>query len=868
MPDVCTGAPRDMGPSLTARRTRACPPRSGRVAEQQTRGTLSTGRIHQPRSRLKHNLPAPRSTFIGRKQQIEEVKRELALTRLLTLTGAGGSGKTRLALELARDLLEAYPNGAWLVELAPLSEEALVPKAVAEVLKVPERPGETLTDTLAEVLRDRQLLMVLDNCEHLLEVTARLVDTLLDSCPRLQIMATSREGLGVEGELRWPVPPLSVPGPQQGTHSIEELEGYESVRLFVERARERDPSYSLNPQSVLAVAGICNRLEGIPLAIELAAARVGMLSVEQILQRLRDSLKFLTGGGRTQPPRQRTLRGTLDWSYELLSEDEKKLFWRLSVFAGGWTLEAAEAVGARGGIEEGEVLDLLSGLVEKSLVVARGSDQRGVRYRMLEPVRQYAQEKLKESGEAEAARRAHAQCFLALAEEAEPELSGPREAQWSERLEVEHDNIRASLSWSLEQGETEIALRLAGVLWLFWFAEGYNSEGQRWLEHALSKDGQASAAARARALDALAWLADVQDDMDRAEAAAEEGLRLSEEAGIGGSLVASLKTILGDVARTRGEHKRARELLEESLALYQEVGNRRFVPRALAYLGNLSIDRRDYEQAKEFYEESLALARELGDATSLSLSLVSLGYIFLLEGRHGRAMALFEEAARLSRERRHRGILIIAIDNLGWAVLLQGDHQQAKSYFEESLTLCKELGDKLTTSESLEGLACIFGARGEAERAARLFGTAQALRETVGYRHTPEEDALREPYLATARSRLGEKAWEEALTRGRAMSMEEAIEYALARDEPSATTPSSTTRHSSLSSAPELPAGLTPREVEVLGLVAEGLTNAQIAQRLFLSPRTVHRHLNSVYHKLGVSSRTAATRFAIEHGLD
>src|SRR5215213_3218314 len=279
MPDVCTGAPRDMGPSLTARRTRACPPRSGRVAEQQTRGTLSTGRIHQPRSRLKHNLPAPRSTFIGRKQQIEEVKRELALTRLLTLTGAGGSGKTRLALELARDLLEAYPDGAWLVELAPLSEEALVPKALAEALRVNERPQESLSDTLADVLRDRELLLVVDNCEHLVGASARLADKLLDSCPGVRILATSREALGVEGETRWLVPPLSVP--ERGrTPTLEGLEGYESVRLFVERARGRDPSFALSPKNAIAVTEICRRLEGIPLAVELAAARVGTLSLD------------------------------------------------------------------------------------------------------------------------------------------------------------------------------------------------------------------------------------------------------------------------------------------------------------------------------------------------------------------------------------------------------------------------------------------------------------------------------------------------------------------------------------------------------------------------------------------------------------
>jgi ATP/maltotriose-dependent transcriptional regulator MalT len=405
-------------------------------------------------------------------------------------------------------------------------------------------------------------------------------------------------------------------------------------------------------------------------------------------------------------------------------------------------------------------------------------------------------------------------------------------------------------------------------LWQFWFARGYSGEGQRWLEQALTKDGQVSAAARAKALDALAWLADVQEDMERAEAAAKEGLRLSEETGVlGGNLAASLKTILGDVARSRGDHERAKELLEESLALYQEVGDRRFVPRSLAFLGNLSIERGDYEQAKELYEESSALARELGDTTALSLDLDSLGYTLLLEGEHERAVALFEEAEALSRERGHRGILVYAVDNQGWAALLRGDYERAKALYEESLTLCKELGDKITASESMEGMACLSAVEGEALRAAKLFGAARALRETVGYRHIPEQDAWREPYLATTRSQLGEDSWEEALAQGRSMGLNEAIEYALSKEQSSTTIPSSTHEQPSASSTPEHPAGLTSREVEVLGLVAEGLTNIQIAQRLFLSPRTVQRHLNSIYHKLGVSSRAAATRFALEHSL-
>jgi predicted ATPase/DNA-binding CsgD family transcriptional regulator len=810
---------------------------------------------------------------VGRKREMVEVKRELAMTRLLTLTGTGGSGKTRLALEVARDLVEAYPDGAWLVGLAPLSEEALVPKAVAEALEVPERPAEPLADTLAEVLRNRQLLLILDNCEHLLEAAARLVDKLLDSCPRLRILATSREALGVEGEVRWAVPPLSVPE-LQGTPSLDELEAYESVRLFVERARGRDPSYSLSPQNALAVGEICRRLEGIPLAIELAAARVGTLSVEQISQRLTDSLKLLTGGSKTQMPKQRTLRGALDWSHELLSEPEKVLFRRLSVFAGGWTLEAVEAVAVGGGVEEGEVLDLLSGLVEKSLVVARGSDEGRVRYRLLEPVRQYVQEKLEEDGEGQEVRRRHATFFLAVAEEAEDRLWGPEDREWLERLERDHDNLRAALSWALESAEAELGLRLAGALWMFWHAHGHHGEGRKWLEAALDNDDRASVAARLKALEAVFWLTYDQWDLDRAEAVAQEGLKLSTEAEIGGSLAASFRTMLAGPTWVGGDYERAKELLDESLALSREADDKVNIAEALVQLGgmySMSGNSGDTARAKEVYEEGIAVCREVGYVYRLPDFLLSLGYQLMLEGEYERGATLNEEAAALFREHGYKSGLHYALDNLGWAMLLQGNHERARSYYEQSLVLCKELGDKMIASASLEGLACVAGAEGEAERAARLFRAAQALRETlreaVAYQLSPEEAAWREQYLATTRLRLGEVAWEEALTQGRAMGLEEAIEYALSAEEPSATPPSSTMGQPSLSSGPAHPAGLTSREVEVLGLVAAGMTSAQIAKELFLSPRTVDTHLTSIYHKLGVTSRSAATRFALEHDL-
>jgi predicted ATPase len=365
-----------------------------------------------------------------------------------------------------------------------------------------------------------------------LEATARLVDVLLDSCPRLRVLATSREGLGVEGEVRWPVPPLDAPDPKYSS-TVEELERLESARLFLARARNRDPSFAFTPGNAQVVAEVCSKLEGIPLAIELAAARVGTLSLDQILERLEGSLELLTRGGRTAAPRQRTIRETLDWSHELLSERERKVFRRLSVFAGGWVLEASEVVVSDESIGQSEVLELLSGLVEKSLVIAELTAESGaVRYRLLDPIRQYALEKLEQSGETENVKRAHAEYFLALAEEAEPELIGPREAEWFQRLEEELDNVRAAFSWVSEHGEAELCLRLTGALMSFWLTEGHYGEGRGWIEGALTQEGPTSALARAKALGAASLLASEQNDNARAKEAAEEGLRLSKEIGI------------------------------------------------------------------------------------------------------------------------------------------------------------------------------------------------------------------------------------------------------------------------------------------------------------------------------------------------
>jgi predicted ATPase/DNA-binding CsgD family transcriptional regulator len=817
-----------------------------------------------------NNLPLQVDRFIGRQGEMAEVKALLASSRLLTLTGAGGSGKTRLALQVAIDLLKEFEQGVWWVELAALTDPLLVPQVVASALGVSEQSGRSLTDTLSNSLRSKKLLLVLDNCEHLVSACAQLAETLLHACPDLRMLATSREALNSAGETAWLVPSLRVPYTYH-LPPIEELVKYEAVQLFIERAAAVLPSFRLTPENARPVVQICRRLDGIPLATELAAARVKVLSVEQLAARLDDSYRLLTGGRRTALPRQQTLRATMDWSYGLLSEKEQTLFRRLSVFRGGFTLEAAEAICAGEGIEKDEILELLSYLVDKSLAMVH-ERRHETRYRLLETIRQYGQDKLQERGEVVTVREGHRDWFLGLAEQAEPELLGSQQLAWFDRLEVEYDNLRAALSWSLDRGEAEIAARIGVAIWHFWLVRGYLSEGRRWLERALAGISGRSAV-RAQALHAAGVLARHQDNYARATILLEESLELrralGDKEGTGYALYS-----LGMLAHNRGDYERATTFSEESLLLFREVGNKRGMALVLSGLGLTVLYQGDSERARARCEESLILFRELGDTRSTAGSLTNLGITVLQAGEDERAAALFEESLSLRQKLGDKGGSAHTLTLLGRVALDRHDLERARGCYAESLALRQEIGDKEGIAAALEGLAGVAGVQGQPISAARLYGATAALRDTIGAPLPPPDRAHYERTMAAVRTQLDEPTFTAAWAEGRTMSPEQAIAAAeqvkvLGQLPPTQEPPTvgvpPTLPHVPASQGN--PFGLTAREVDVLRLVTLGLTYAQIAEQLVVSTRTVDAHLRSIYSKLGVTSRSAATRYAIEHKL-
>ncbi len=724
-----------------------------------------------------NNLPGEATSFVGRNDETEEIMGLLDSSRLVTLTGPGGCGKTRLSLHVAARLLSDFIEGVWFVELATLADPALVPQTVASALRVREESGRPLTDALVEYLQARRTLIVFDNCEHVVEACAELATLLLRACPSVKMLATSQEALGAPGEIVWAVPPLSLPDPAQAL-TADDIAQSEAARLFVERAKLSSPRFDLTEQNAGAVARICRSLDGIPLAIELAAARVKMLSVEQIAERLDDRFKLLTGGARTTEARQRTLRGAMEWSYELLGEPERVMFNRLSVFAGGLTIEAAESVCAGGEIDDVDVFDLLARLLDKSLVVV-DEQGRSTRYRMLQTIRQYGRERLQASGEAAEVQTRHRDLYLALAEEAEGGLSGPEQADWLARLDLEHDNLRAALEWSrTDASSSDACLRLAGALPKFWYVRNYEREGIKWLEDALAADREAGPAIRAKALAGAGSLARVLRDYDRATELFDESLELRRGLGDAAGIANSLNN-LAIVAQWQNDLDRAATLLDEALAQAREADDRGEIATALNNLGVVARFRGDHESAVRLFEEGLALYRALGDKRFIASTLNNLGVIAGIRGDYELSARLQTEHLALRRELGGRRGIALALNNLGETVLRKGDFRRARSLLRESLTLYKSVGDMRSIGYLLEGFVALAAGNNRSERALRLAGATTAFREATGSPLVEEESAELLQHTEAARAELGDEKADAAFAVGRGMAVDAIMAYAL-----------------------------------------------------------------------------------------
>jgi predicted ATPase/class 3 adenylate cyclase len=684
-----------------------------------------------------NNLPQQATTFIGREREIADARKALGTARLLTLLGAGGIGKTRLSLQIAADVLEDYPDGVWFVELAPLTDEGLVPQAVASVLGVKEEAGHHVTEALVKHVADRCLLLVLDNCEHLVLACATLAEQLLRSGPLSRILASSRELLRVSGEVSFPVPALAVPALRDPV-AVEALPQYAAVRLFVDRAAAARPEFRLTEDNALAVAEICQRLDGIPLAIELAAARVRALSVETIAVRLNDHFQILTGGSRTALERQQTLRGSFDWSYDLLSDKERILFRRLAVFAGGWTLEAAETVCSGGDVDESEVLGLLADLVDKSLVMVVAE---GGRYRLLETVRQYADERLTQSGESDATRSQHLAFFLAFAEKMAPELLGPEQAAGLQRLDFERENILSAHGWSLHmEGGAEQDYRLVHAIKQYWFIRGLLNLGHRVTVEAVGNSGgQTTSLARCKVL----WVA-------------------------------------GQISCWMGRYDEAPRYLQESLQTARALGDTRMVVSVLNMLTLAALGQGDRATARVHGQEAFDLASRLDNKRGLAVASNALAQMHRLEGELDAAEPLYERTVVLGRELGDRDVAAVGFLNLAMVAIERGAAERARALLGEVLTIAEQTGSKPAGQSALEVSAGLAALAEDWEHAARFYGVAESQTGYTGIQRDPADDAFLRPLISKSQEALGDLRFAAAYASGRALNFEEAIAEARA----------------------------------------------------------------------------------------
>jgi predicted ATPase/DNA-binding SARP family transcriptional activator len=684
-------------------------------------------------------LPHSLTDLVGREDERIEIAARLRQSRLVTLTGFGGIGKTRLAIAVASESVREYADGVWLVALEALSEGRLVAAQIASVLGLREEPGRTALQSVTEYLRTKRLLLVLDNCEHLLEASAHIIAHLLRECAGVRILATSREALGIPGERVWAVPSLAVPDPahlpQGPTTLLRVLMGYESVQLFVERAQAVQKTFALTSGNAQAVAQVCSYLEGIPLAIELASARVKAMTVEQIAARLDNELGLLTGGSRTSMSRQQTLRATLDWSYALLREPERQLLRRLSVFVGGWRLEAAEAVCAGEGIASSRVLDLLLSLVDKSLVVFGAEQDGDGRYHLLEMVRQYATESLQASGEADQVKTRHQEWCLNFAELAEQSLKTGEQAVWLSRLESEHGNLRVALDRGRPAEQAlEARLRLAGALRWFWNVRGFYSEGREYLNRVLQEEGaQSRTAARAKALFGAGILAYSQSDYVVARSLYQESLGICKE--LNDSLgTAEILSKLGQLVGEMGDYIAARPLYEESLSIHRALGNKRGIADLIDFLGSIAYIESDYNSARSLYEESLSIRREAGYKQGIADSLVNLGLVAANQSDYVLACSLHQESLSIRREEGYRQGITDSLNHLGNVAFMRGDDVLARSLYEESLSIRRELGDRRGTAESLMNLGNVAVRQGEYATSRVFFEESLSIQRELGHR--------------------------------------------------------------------------------------------------------------------------------------
>jgi predicted ATPase/DNA-binding CsgD family transcriptional regulator len=871
--------------------------------------------LREPGQITKLNQPAQLTPLIGREQEVTRVCALLRQpdVRLVTLTGTGGVGKTCLGLRVANDLLRDFADGVYFVSLAPINDPDLVIPTIAQSLGLREAGDQSYIELLAASLQEKQLLLFLDNFEQVIDAAPVLAE-LLERCLSLKILVTSREVLRVRAEQEFPVLPLALPNLSHLSEPESVLQ-YAAVALFLQRARSYRPDFDLTAANAKTIATICVHLDGLPLALELAAARLKLLSPQALLARLAHRLQVLTQGPRDMHKRQQTLRNTLQWSYDLLDIQEQCLFRRLAVFVGGCTLEAVEAVCKASGDEMMNVFDKVTSLLDKNLLQQQKAQRdEETRFMMLETVREYGLECLAMSGELELTRQVHANYYLTLAVEVRPKPEDPQSAVCLERLEQEHGNLRAAMWWSLERGEggqdtvdtREMALRFGVALRSFWVIHGYWSEGRTFLEQALAASEETVSALRTNALEAAGSLAVYQIDHDRGEALYRESLEqcrgYGDTAGTSNSLY-----MLGTISRQRGDFAEACLLMEESLSLAKEANDKYVIAQILSDLGGIATQQGEYAKAYTLFEESRSMSRELGGAVSIASSLLAFALmLFVSQGDPTTVRAMLEESLAISNELGHKGLIARCLSHSSLVTLQQGDtavahrlseeslalhretgdqwgiswvlsilakveacqgnHSAALTTYQESLTIARKIGSKLNIAVCLEGMASVIATHGEPLRAARFWGAAEALREAMGAPIWPVERASYELSVAAARRLLGKRAYVAAWGEGRTM----ALEQILAAQGP-ATIPMAIRAVQPLTSQAKsraaCPAGLTKREIEVLRLLTIGLTSTQIARQLVISLATVNTHVASIYTKLGVTSRSAATRYAVEHHL-